>query len=194
MPPSLGTADQVAAKRFEILKRWLGFVGEGVFIEPPFTPDYGCNVIIGKNSYMNFGFTVLDTSLVIIGERVMLGPNVHIYSAGHDTSVLSRVKCIEFGHQVRIEDDCWIGGNVTVLAGVTIGRGLRWAQDRLCLEACRLSLLPLGRQQRWLRDSRLRRKNWLIRGTFIIGSQIDLEVVHRPFNFRRRYELNGGFR
>ncbi|KAF3345457.1 Secretory component protein SHR3 [Verticillium dahliae VDG2] len=121
MPPSLGTADQVAAKRFEILKRWLGFVGEGVFIEPPFTPGYGCNVIIGKNSYMNFGFTVLDTSLVIIGERVMLGPNVHIYSAGHDTSVLSRVKCIEFGHQVRIEDDCWIGGNVTVLAGVTIG-------------------------------------------------------------------------
>ncbi|CRK16024.1 hypothetical protein BN1723_002203 [Verticillium longisporum] len=63
------------------------------------------------------------TSLVIIGERVMLGPNVHIYSAGHDTSVLSRVRCIEFGHPVRIEDDCWIGGNVTILAGVTIGRG-----------------------------------------------------------------------
>ncbi|KAM0326750.1 hypothetical protein ACHAQA_006623 [Verticillium albo-atrum] len=123
MPPSLGTAEEMAAKRFDILKRWLGSVGEGVFIEPPFTPDYGCNMIIGKNSYMNFGFTILDTSLVIIGERVMLGPNVHIYSAGHDTSVLSRVKCIEFGHPVRIEDDCWIGGNVTILAGVTIGRG-----------------------------------------------------------------------
>lgn len=53
----------------------------------------------------------------------MLGPNVHIYSAGHDTSVLSRVKCIEFGLPVRIEDDCWIGGNVTILPGVTIGRG-----------------------------------------------------------------------
>lgn len=53
----------------------------------------------------------------------MMGPNVHIYSAGHDTSVLSRRKDIEFGLPVRIEDDCWIGGNVTILPGVTIGRG-----------------------------------------------------------------------
>lgn len=67
--------------------------------------------------------TILDTSLVIIGDRVQMGPNVSIYSAGHETSVLSRIKFVEFGHCIRIEDDCWIGGGVTILPGVTIGRG-----------------------------------------------------------------------
>lgn len=52
-----------------------------------------------------------------------MGPNVSIYSAGHETSVLSRVKFVEFGHPIRIEDDCWIGGGVTILPNVTIGRG-----------------------------------------------------------------------
>lgn len=52
-----------------------------------------------------------------------MGPNVHIYTAGHETSVLSRIKFVEFGHAIKIEDDCWIGGNVTILPGVTIGKG-----------------------------------------------------------------------
>ncbi|EKG17142.1 hypothetical protein MPH_05596 [Macrophomina phaseolina MS6] len=67
--------------------------------------------------------TILDTSLVIIGDRVQMGPNVSIYGAGHETSVLSRIKFVEFGHPVRIEDDCWIGGQVIILPGVTIGKG-----------------------------------------------------------------------
>lgn len=67
--------------------------------------------------------TILDTSLVIIGDRVQMGPGVNIYGASHETSVLSRVKFVEFGDIVRIEDDCWIGGSVTILPGVTIGRG-----------------------------------------------------------------------
>lgn len=71
----------------------------------------------------NGSMTVLDTSLVVIGNRVQFGPNVSIYSAGHDTSVLSRIKFVEFGHPVFIEDDCWIGGNVVILPGVRIGKG-----------------------------------------------------------------------
>lgn len=67
--------------------------------------------------------TVLDTSLVVIGDRVQFGPNVSIFSAGHDTSVLSRIKFVEFGHPVFIEDDCWIGGNVIILPNVRIGKG-----------------------------------------------------------------------
>lgn len=52
-----------------------------------------------------------------------MGPNVGIYTAGHETSILSRRKYIEFGHPVKIGDDCWIGGNVVILPGVTIGEG-----------------------------------------------------------------------
>lgn len=67
--------------------------------------------------------TILDTSLIIIGDRVQIGTNVSIFSAGHNTSVLSRQKFVEFGHPIFIEDDCWIGGNVVILPGVRIGRG-----------------------------------------------------------------------
>lgn len=67
--------------------------------------------------------TILDTSLVIIGDRVQFATGVSIFSAGHETSVLSRRKLVEFGHPVKIESDCWIGGNVIILPGVTIGEG-----------------------------------------------------------------------
>jgi acetyltransferase-like isoleucine patch superfamily enzyme len=59
----------------------------------------------------------------VIGDRVQIGTNVGIFTAGHDTSVLSRRKFVEFGHPVFIEDDCWIGGNVVILPGVRIGKG-----------------------------------------------------------------------
>ena len=67
--------------------------------------------------------SILDASIVVIGDRVMFGPNVSIVTAGHDTSVLSRQKQVEFSHPVFIGNDCWIGSNVTILPGVTIGDG-----------------------------------------------------------------------
>ncbi|OLN97348.1 putative acetyltransferase C18B11.09c 1 [Colletotrichum chlorophyti] len=117
------TPDEVSEKKTEILQRMLGKVGAGTFIEAPLLVDYGCNVIFGKNCFANFNLTILDVSLVVIGDRVQFGPNVSIYGAGHDTSVLSRVKFVEYGLPVRIEDDCWIGGGVIILPGITIGRG-----------------------------------------------------------------------
>lgn len=65
----------------------------------------------------------MDTSLVTIGDRVQMGPSVSIYSATHDTSVLSRIKFVEYGLPVTIEEDCWIGGGTMIMPGVTIGRG-----------------------------------------------------------------------
>lgn len=59
----------------------------------------------------------------MIGDRVQIATGVSIFTAGHDTSVLSRRKGVEFGHPIFIEDDCWIGGNVVILPGVRIGKG-----------------------------------------------------------------------
>lgn len=67
--------------------------------------------------------SILDSSIVVIGDRVMFGPNVSIVTAGHEVSVLSRHKQVEFGHPIFIGNDCWIGSNVTILPGVTIGQG-----------------------------------------------------------------------
>ncbi|KAF7714145.1 Acetyltransferase [Penicillium ucsense] len=115
--------DQVSDKRMELLRKVCGKVGDGTFVEPPFRPDYGCNIIIGKDCFVNWNLTVLDTSLVVIGDRVQIGTGVSLLTAGHDTSILSRRKFVEFGHPIFIEDDCWIGANVVVLPGVRIGQG-----------------------------------------------------------------------
>ncbi|KAF4936290.1 putative acetyltransferase [Colletotrichum fructicola] len=123
LDPNSKPYDELMATQQEMLKDILGKVGPGTFIEPPFIPDYGCNVVIGENCFINFNCTILDTSLVIIGNRVQLGPNVSIYSAEHETSVLSRIKFVEFGDPVYIEDDAWIGGGTIILPGVTIGQG-----------------------------------------------------------------------
>ncbi|KAF3798832.1 putative acetyltransferase C18B11.09c [Colletotrichum gloeosporioides] len=117
------TADEVAQLKTETLAKMVGKLGAGTFVEAPFIVDYGCNVIFGKNCFANFNMTILDVSLVTIGDRVQFGPNVSIYTAGHDTSVLSRIKFVEYGLPVTIEDDCWIGGGVTIMPGVKIGRG-----------------------------------------------------------------------
>ncbi|KAJ5626326.1 maltose/galactoside acetyltransferase [Penicillium lagena] len=109
--------------RMDLLKQLVGKVGTGTFVEPPFRPDYGCNISIGSDCFLNWNLTVLDTSLVVIGDRVQMGTGVSLLTAGHDTSVLSRQKYVEFGHPIFIEDDCWIGANVTVLPGVRIGKG-----------------------------------------------------------------------
>lgn len=93
-------------------------------IEPPFNIDYGCNISIGDRFFANFNLTILDCSLVTIGARCMFGPNVSIFAATHETEVQSRRDNIEYGRPVVVGDDCWIGGNVVILPGVTIGRGV----------------------------------------------------------------------
>ena len=107
-----------------MLQGIIGHLGDDeIFIEPPFNIDYGCNISLGKRFYANFNLTILDCSLVTIGDRCMFGPNVSIFAATHESGVQSRRDNIEYGRPVNIGDDCWIGGNVVILPGVTIGRG-----------------------------------------------------------------------
>ncbi|KAK4141532.1 uncharacterized protein C8A04DRAFT_39036 [Dichotomopilus funicola] len=113
----------LAAYRLSQLRSFIGAVGDDAFIEPPFRVDYGCNIRFGSCFYANFGLIILDCALVTIGDRVMFGPNVSLLSATHETDVRSRRADIEYARPITIGDDCWIGGHVVVLPGVTIGKG-----------------------------------------------------------------------
>ncbi|KAL1796437.1 hypothetical protein ACET3X_004977 [Alternaria dauci] len=117
--------DILAAERLRMLRTIIGHVADDeIFIEPPFNIDYGCNISLGKRFYSNFNLTILDCSLVTIGDRCMFGPNVSIFAATHEAEVQSRRDNIEYGKPVVVGDDCWIGGNVVILPGVKIGRGV----------------------------------------------------------------------
>lgn len=95
------------------------------YISPPLAMDYGYNVKIGKNVMINFGAVFLDTCLITIGDRTLVGPNVNFYSATHplDPALRNGTHGPELGKEIHVKEDCWIGGNVVILPGVTIGKG-----------------------------------------------------------------------
>lgn len=108
-------------RRSELLKQLFGSVGKEFLIEQPFRCDYGYNIHIGENFYANMGCTILDEAPVTFGENVLLAPNVSIYTAGHPLDVETRNAQIEYAYPVTIGDNVWIGGDVVILPGVTIG-------------------------------------------------------------------------
>ncbi|KAF3909560.1 hypothetical protein AA313_de0205241 [Arthrobotrys entomopaga] len=121
--PDSATPESLKDEREVLLKQMLGGVGKAPFMEPPINIDYGCNTIIGDDFYSNFNLVILDCGIVKIGNRVMFGPFVSIFAATHETGVQSRRDGIEYARGVTIGDDCWIGGNTTIMPGVNIGKG-----------------------------------------------------------------------
>lgn len=108
-------------KRNEILKKLLGTTKTKFFIEPPFHCDYGYNIEIGENFYSNYNLIILDCAKVSIGDNVLIGPNVGIYTAGHPLHFEIRNQDYEYAFPISIGDNVWIGGNVVINPGVTIG-------------------------------------------------------------------------
>jgi len=108
-------------ERNEILKRLLGKTKDKYFIEPPFRCDYGYNIEIGENFYSNYNLIILDCAPVKIGDNVLIGPNVSIYTAGHPLHYEIRNQEYEYAFPIIIGDNVWIGGNVVINPGVSIG-------------------------------------------------------------------------
>jgi maltose O-acetyltransferase len=92
-------------------------------IRPPFFCDYGYNIHLGDDVFLNFNCVILDVAGVVIGDRTQIGPAVQIYAADHPRDAATRRSGLEFGRPVRIGADVWIGGGAIILPGVTIGDG-----------------------------------------------------------------------
>lgn len=105
----------------ELITDMLGSCGGNVNINQPFRCDFGFNIHVGKNFFANFNLTILDEAQVIIGDNVFIGPNTSIYTACHPLDPEERNKGIEWAEPVKIGNNVWIGGNATILPGVSIG-------------------------------------------------------------------------
>ena len=116
------TKPSESAKRAAMLKDMLGDCGEGVYIEAPFYANFGghhCH--FGKMVYANYHLTCVDDSHIYIGDYTMIGPNVTIATAAHPILPELREKAYQYNMPVRIGRNCWLGANVVVVPGVTIG-------------------------------------------------------------------------
>ena len=96
--------------------------GEDSYIVPPFRCDYGQNIYIGKNTYINYNCCFLDSAKIIIGDHVFMGPNCNIFTPCHPIHhELRKEKITEYARPVKIGSHTWIGGDVVITPGVTIG-------------------------------------------------------------------------
>ena len=103
-----------------VVKELLG-KSDGAMINPPFYCDYGKNIEVGKNFFANYNCTILDVGKVIIGDNCQMAPNVAIYTAGHPVHPAARNTLFEYGADVVIGDNLWIGGNTVICPGVRVG-------------------------------------------------------------------------
>lgn len=115
------TREDETEKRLELIRQLFGSVGPLVEIEPPFQCDYGSNIQVGDRFFMNFGCVILDCNRVEIGENVLCGPYVQIYTASHPTDPTRRRLGQEYASPIRIGNNVWIGGGAIIGPGVTIG-------------------------------------------------------------------------
>lgn len=115
------TLDNATAERAALLQQLLPNAGKALWIEPPFYCDYGEHIALGNNVFFNFNCVVLDVAWVTIGNNVMFGPNVQLYTATHPLDAQQRRSGLEAGYPITIGNDCWIGGSVIVNPGITIG-------------------------------------------------------------------------
>lgn len=117
------TPDQ-EEERGRLLSQIIGKIGKGIHVESPFRCDYGTNIEVGDNFYSNYNLTILDVAKVTIGNNVMLAPNVSIFTAGHPIHPDSRNSGYEYGIEISIGNNVWIGGNVVINPGVHIGNNV----------------------------------------------------------------------
>ena len=104
-----------------LVRELFGKADESTFLNPPFFCDYGSNIFVGKNCFINFNCTILDNGKVTLGDNCMLAPNVSIYTAGHALYPDSRNLGYEYGIDITIGNNVWIGGNTVILPGINIG-------------------------------------------------------------------------
>ncbi len=110
-----------ASSQYALLAEGLKTVGIGVVLRPPFYCDYGFNIEIGRDVFINFGCTFLDVVSIKIGDKTQIGPQVQILTADHPRDPAAREAGLEFGRPVVIGRNVWLGAGAIILPGVVIG-------------------------------------------------------------------------
>ena len=105
----------------EIISLLVPDMHETALIVPPFHCDHGSGIHLSENVFINYNCTMLDGADISIGKNTLIGPNCSFYTPGHPIDYIERRKPIEFARPITIGEDTWLGGNVTVCPGVTIG-------------------------------------------------------------------------
>lgn len=115
--------NQKTEGREEFYAELFGSVGDNFELWGNFFCEFGKNIHIKENVFINTNCTLLDAYDIHIGNNVLIGPNVGIYTSNHAKDIQERRAGVEYGETIKIENDVWVGGHAIILPGVTIGQG-----------------------------------------------------------------------
>ena len=120
------------------------------WIEPPFYCCYGYNITFGDMCYVNFNCNFVDDGKINIGSKVMFGPAVTIATVGHPLN--PNMREYMYTAPVNIGDNCWIGANVTICPGVTIGKNSVIGAGSVVVHDIPANCVAVGNPARVLRE------------------------------------------
>lgn len=111
-------------ERERAIRELFGSVGANPNVLPGFVCDCGSNIFVGDDFLANYNVTILDIREVRMGNNVWIGPNTLISTVNHPLTPSGRRRHLGIAKPVVIGDDVWIGGNATIVPGVTIGNNV----------------------------------------------------------------------
>lgn len=148
-----------AQGRRNLLEQLLGFIDRGVWIEAPFFCEYGQNISIGENTFINFNCVFLDNNKITIGKNGLIAPHVQIYTASHPLVASQRIVKQEHGSTyttsalpVTIGDNVWIGGNTVIMPGITIGNNVTIGAGSVVTRNIPSNVLAFGNPCKVIKD------------------------------------------
>lgn len=110
------TAEEIQALFSRLIGRE---VGDGFTLFPPFYTDFGKNIVVGKNVFINSGCCFQDQGGIAIGDECLIGHQVVLATLNHD--LMPEKRASMFPAPITLGRRVWIGAHATVLPGVTIG-------------------------------------------------------------------------
>ena len=141
------------AEREALLRELFAEIGEGCYIEPPLHANWGGrHVHFGRNIYANFNLTLVDDTHIYVGDFTQFGPNVVLATAGHPIDPELRERYYQYNAPVRIGRNCWLGANVVVVPGVTIGDNVVVGAGSVVTKDLPSNVVAVGNPCRILRE------------------------------------------
>ena len=138
-------------ERDEMIHKEMRHAGIRCDIKGPFFCDFWERVTIGNFFSANYNFTILAGNDVVIGNHVLIGPNVGIYAAGHAVGLKLRNMDYEYARPVYIGNSVWIGGSVSIMSGVSIGDGAIIGAGSVVIHDIPANVLAVGNPCRVVR-------------------------------------------
>ena len=140
-------------RKTALLKEMFAELGEDCYIETPFHANWGGrHVHFGSNIYANFNLTLVDDTHIYVGDFTQFGPNVVLATAGHPIDPELRERYYQYNAPIRIGRNCWLGANVVVVPGVTIGDNVVVGAGSVVTKDLPSNVVAVGNPCRILRE------------------------------------------